>query len=45
MSLEFIGVKANVLNYVWLLIYLHISIHKMVEVGLGGKKNKTSGLA
>lgn len=38
MSLEFISVKANVLNYVWQLLYLHISIHKMAEVSLGGKK-------
>lgn len=40
MSLQFISVKANVLNYVWRLIYLCISIDRMVEVGLRGKKNK-----
>lgn len=47
MSLQFISIKANVLNYVWRLIYLCISIDRMVEVGLRGKKNKmkTSGLA
>lgn len=40
-SLGFTSVKTNVINYAWPLIYLRVSIHKMVESFVGGREKKT----